>query len=282
MFEFQEEADELLQSVIPYLKNFSYLSGGEGVVYFIDDNFVVKKYFQKFTNSRYAQQCLINHCAEVNRLNFQGYPLPKIYSIALPDENNKSVYILEERAKGKSLFPIIKFSQITEQIERKKKARLQFELISKFESDYLKVNEQMEALPDSEIEKFILTDYLMTKNFVYGGPDVVSSNVIFDGKHLSHIDSYFSTKKERGEISDTPSEDVMKDMLGLMFHNGLAKVYLKKACGEIFGVDKILKENTKLTKETLKDLSGKQTNCSIQDFRTNTRMIFWLDSFSKP
>lgn len=264
MFEFQEEADELLQSIIPHLNDFSHLSGGEGIVYFIDDNFVVKKYFKDITSTVQDQRNLVLHCCEVNKLNLQGLAVPRIYSIELPTNDRPNTYLLEERVKGSCLFSIEEIEPIVEKIARKKVAKLQREMISAFKSNYLTVNEQLEALPDSEIERFILTDYLMTRDFKYGVPDVISSNVLFDGNTLTHIDSYFANSDssyvgENGEVklSTTPAESTLKDMLDLMYHNGYAQGQLMKFCGEYPEVEKLVKQNKRLVRENMKRFISK-------------------------
>ena len=259
MFKFQEEADELLEAVIPYLKNFSRISGGEGTVYFIDDNFVVKKYFGDIMASKQNQQTLVDHCAEVNRLSMKGLSIPRIYSVALPMGERKNAYLLEERARGSYIFPVERLEDLLNCYARKKRAKLQDEMFSEFKSRYVTVNEQLEALPDSEIEKFIMTDYYMTRDFKYGTPDVINCNVVFDGNRLMHVDSCFVKEdssfldEDDGiEVSEFPAETVMKDMTDLMYHNGFAQESLERVLAGRPGVSKMVNHNRKLVRENIK------------------------------
>lgn len=261
MFEFQEEADELLQKIIPHLKGFSHLGGSEGVVYFVDDNFVVKKYFGEHIKAASARQSLVNHCSEVNRLNMQGFSVPRIYSVSLPEQGRGNAYLLEERAKGNSLFSL-KLNEIEKKIsmfKRTKKAKLQQELISLIKSEFLETNEKLESLPESEIEKFILTDYLMTRDYKFGNPDVTSSNVIFDGNHLTHIDSYFDKCDGTFTKTQTPAEDVLRDMVDIMHNNFFVRQNYGKALGQVPEAMKMIEQNNVLAKEVTKRLIT-QTN----------------------
>ena len=288
MFRYQEDADEFLQRIIPSLSGFSHLSGGEGTVYFIDENFVVKKYFKDVTRSTLDQRNLILHCCEVNKLNMRGLAVPRIYSIELPTNDRPNTYLLEERVKGSCLFSIDGIEPLVEKISRKKVARLQRELISAFKTNYLTVNEQLEALPESEIERFILTDYFMTRDFKYGVPDVIGSNVLFDGNTLTHIDSYFaksdsSYTDENGEakVSDTPAESTLKDMLDLMYHNGYAQGVLMKLCGEYPGVKNMVKQNRRLVRENMKHFISKSNNLISPKFSGNYLQLMYEFMTSK-
>ncbi|MBQ8211666.1 MAG: hypothetical protein IJZ27_03950, partial [Treponema sp.] len=44
------DANSYLKAIIPNLDQFNFLCGTEGKVYFIDDDFVVKTYFETFNN----------------------------------------------------------------------------------------------------------------------------------------------------------------------------------------------------------------------------------------
>ena len=62
------DANEYLKALIPHLDEFSFLCGTEGKVYFVDDNFVVKTYFEPFNKlSVFNEFCKeINNSKSVN------------------------------------------------------------------------------------------------------------------------------------------------------------------------------------------------------------------------
>ena len=98
------EYDKLLLSFISKLDSFNYAQGSEGRVYFVDDKFIVKKFFMDRENL----EMLELFCREIKGFADAGYNVPNVYSwTGIPRQNGRfDCYILEERVQGEKLFDI--------------------------------------------------------------------------------------------------------------------------------------------------------------------------------
>ena len=104
----QEYYDKMLKDAIQKLNSLKSVCGGEGVAYFLDDNFVIKE----FTNKKDMFTFNATFNAYVEDLKWareEGVNMPKIYShLKLEDKTRKWPYryfILEERFKYDNIFP---------------------------------------------------------------------------------------------------------------------------------------------------------------------------------
>ena len=91
------DAKEYLKSKIATLDECSFLSGTEGNVYFVDDSFVVKTYFEPFDDMRIFNE----YCKEIKSFGDKGYAVPRIHAWAtIPCLGGERfiAYILEDRA----------------------------------------------------------------------------------------------------------------------------------------------------------------------------------------
>ena len=71
---------ENLLNAIPYLSNFSKVNGGEGVAYFLDENFVVKEYLDS-DNWDMFDRVFESYCKEMQLYAEMGFNVPKILPI---------------------------------------------------------------------------------------------------------------------------------------------------------------------------------------------------------
>ena len=72
---------------IPNLKQCRSVSGGEGVVYFLNDSFVVKEY-KTLEDWNAFENVFNSYCKEMQTFAESGYSLPKIYAWAqIPNIN---------------------------------------------------------------------------------------------------------------------------------------------------------------------------------------------------
>lgn len=225
-------ATEYLKSLIPNLDQFSYLSGTEGRVYFVDDSVVVKTYFES------AEDLMIfnEFCKEIQLFGEMGYAVPKIYSWAsVPCEtgDNFLTFILQERIRGKPLFEtdISKMYNLCKKLcskeefdsivkKKKDNPELLGLIIREYISYFLELNKTLGLMSEKEIERFISTNYNLGINSRYSMPDVQASNVIFDGKKLTIIDNGFIGLDKGLENPNRVKASVLRDMLFLFYNNG--------------------------------------------------------------
>ena len=234
----QQIYDNLLLSVVFNLKDFPHKSGQEGTAYFIDDNFVVKEIYGS-QEGFFAYENFERYCKELIAFKKQGCPIPEIYSwTMLPKKLFKPVgnlhfdryYILEERVKGKELFS--KFLADTyddckdfcskkefDEAILSRDGQLYKRIVESYLEYFVKTNEQLDALPESVIENFVLSDYLMMKEQKFGTVDMHNANVFFDGEQFRVIDSSFVENFFAGYSDEKVRAIVMKDVLRLLAGN---------------------------------------------------------------
>ncbi len=226
----------MLKASLKNLNEFSFLSGAEGRVYFVDDNFVIKVY-NMGTETKYFNE----FCTEIKGFADRGYNVPKIYAWTTEkyDKYNSNLYVLEERIKGKNIF-MQNIAQIYANcknfcskdefaatvLERDNNAELFSYILREYLKEYINVNEQLLALPEEEVEKFILSEYKMGTKAHYSWIDVHPKNVMFDGKKLTHIDNKYMTYPFTLPAAFVKST-VLVDMYTLFYPNGDLKKYKK-------------------------------------------------------
>ncbi len=251
----QAEYQQALLSLIPVLNRFGSKKGGEGIVYFVDDNFVVKRY----TIDISSFDAFDKYCKEVSKFASRGYSLPKIYAwTSYIDKNtgDENFYLLEEKINGKELYhdsilfktyrlckDFCSIDEFNRAINLKSGPLFEKILIT-YMNRFIETNNQLAELDDAEIEKFILSDYNIIKEQRYSLNDVKADNVIFDGKKLTMIDvAYEETPIELTE--EESKITVFQDIMTLFIENKRAYNYIKYNAGAISSVLKLKDENMK-------------------------------------
>lgn len=222
--------DKMLLYLIPRLDEYNYSSGVEGKAYFIDDNFVVKVFFDYSLDSEMFD-C---YCQEIQNFANMGLTVPKIYSWCNFQARN---YILEERIPGKNVFNFDvdsvfyrcekfcskdEFAQVLKKCDTATKKELLSEIIKQYILEFIETNENLLNMSDANLEKFIDSDYFMTLNSVYSQNDIFPDNVIFDRNKLTIIDNAFVDVKQ---FYDENSSKVrtLKDIICLFDYNEYVK-----------------------------------------------------------
>lgn len=279
------EYDKLLLSLIPDLEKYSFLQGSEGRVFFIDDKFVVKKYFSKEEDVELFNK----FCEEIKAFSDMGYAVPKIYSwIALAQEPEETdLYVLEERVKGTMVFDADMSSIYSRCKNFCSKDDFEYalayqeaykELFTQIAREYIKTyittNEQLLNMSESELERFIRSDYEMFINSNYSIPDVQASNVMFDGKKLTIIDNGFlGNGLYYKETPEQIKSMVIRDMFLLFYENGSVrdiKTYKPFHADEII---KLKNQNNELCFEAMRRFVRKAT--SMLDFKTLSEFDYY-------
>lgn len=251
----QSDYQQTLLSLIPNLGRFEKKEGGEGIVFFVDENFIVKQ----FTLNISGFDAFDKYCKEVNQFANRGYCLPKIYAWA-PFESRQTgdidYFILEEKVKGKELYSdciIFQAYNLCKDFCSRdefnmavnlKSGSLFEKILLTYMGEFIKTNRQLSAIGDAELEKFILSDFNITNEQKYSISDVKSDNIIFDGKKLTIIDlAYeedpFKYSEEESKIA------VLHDIMTLFIENERAYNFINMHAGTISSVLKLKDENMK-------------------------------------
>lgn len=233
--------DKAIESLIPTLDNFSYLQGSEGRVYFIDDNFVIKSYFQPESDLQSFEE----YFKEIKSFSESGLAVPKVYSWTAIQRNHGKfkLYVLEERVKGSTLFD----RKLSSVFSRCKDfcSENEFELaigkwgnnkelfgmiVREFIKSYIERNENLFLMSDENLENFIRSDYEIGMKSRYSFPDVQSENVIFDDEKLTIIDcAYLQTPMQHDE--QTIKTMLIRDMVSLFHYNESIQECSAFVCG---------------------------------------------------
>jgi len=255
--------DKLLISLIPNLHQYHYSAGGEGVAYFIDDNFVIKEY-SNVCNEQVFEQIFDRYCEECQMFVEKGYNVPKIYSwIKIPNEPNpyeqkNRYFILEQRARGRELYlsnfssnyellgaHICSRQEYEDAMLNRKNPNLRDRIIEEFIKDYLKTNQILEA-SEKNIEELIISIFKMYVEGIYSNPDVFSRNLIIDNdSKLTLIDNRFINADDLNQ--KTPVEKLYIDILKILLKNEYLNDYYVEE--NKIKVESLLFENKKICKE---------------------------------
>ena len=249
------DANEYLKALIPHLDEFSFLCGTEGKVYFVDDNFVVKTYFEPFNKLSVFNE----FCKEIKGFADKGYAVPEIYSWAtVPCEKSDKfmAFILEERVKGKTLFDL----DVTRLYSACKKfcSREEFDfavgreknnpellghILREHILDFLNTNRALNELPESEIERFISSGYNLGLEARFSWPDVQAGNVMFDREKLTIIDNAYLGHNVGAYSEDYVKAHVLRDMFLLFYYNENVNWMPKYKCSVLPELQRLKKEN---------------------------------------
>jgi len=231
--------NRLLDS-INNLNQYYSLSGGEGVVYFLDDKFVVKEYktIEKWDE---FDKVFYDYCQQMQQFANSGYSIPKIYAwVKIPNmnyyiknEKNKFRYfILEERVAGRELFfgfiedayDIVKDLCSNDEFKKvlltNPDSNLFCEIVKRYFEDYIRMNEIIESMPEGELSKFVVDSYKMflTGKNIY--PDLYPHNILIDdSQKICMIDPHFESEARSGDEYIKKS-DYLTDMINLFLYNG--------------------------------------------------------------
>lgn len=249
------DANNYLKAIIPNLDNFSFLCGTEGKVYFVDEDFVVKTYFEPFKNLVVFNE----YCNEIKGFAEKGYAVPKVYSWAtVPCESSDKfmAFILEERVKGKTLFDLDvtrlygackKFCSREEfdfAIDKKKNnPELLGLILREHILDFLNTNKALNELPESEIERFVSSGYNLGKEARFSWPDVQAGNVMFDKEKLTIIDNAYLGHNVGEYSDDYVKAHVLRDMFLLFYYNENINWTPRYKCGISDELKRLKKEN---------------------------------------
>ena len=220
----QEIYDKLLVDLLPNLEHYSYLSGSEGRVFFVSDEFVVKEYY--FHND-IDNETFEAYCEEIKNFAEQGLSVPKIYAwTKFKQEYNytERFYILEERVKGKHLFneiadlyPRLKDRMTPEEFHKGiYDSQNNKELYSKILIEYLNsINDslfEVANMSDENIEKFVTSLYELYTTCNYSYPDLYEENLLFDGKKFTLIDQHMRTSLVSPENEEDAKTNIIIDL----------------------------------------------------------------------
>ena len=212
--------DELLFNAIPFLKSLPCHWGGEGVAYFLGDNFVVKEYSDSSNWERF-EYVFDAYCKEIQSFAQQGFNVPQIYSwLRVPNKNYSNsknanrfnYYILEERVPGRNLYygfledfyPVCRdlFDEKEyNEVVYSPESNLEMfdEIIKAYVKDYIQMNEFLLSVPENELAKFIVDSFNMHTESLFGDIDLFPSNIIVNNDKLTLIDNHVNIRGSADE-----------------------------------------------------------------------------------
>lgn len=252
------EYENILLNIYPRLNQFTHRGGGEGEVYFIDDDYVVKVY-----NSKLSLEETIafeQYVAENNSFNSLGFCIPKIYAwIALPQTKGNKIVVLQERAKGKPLYldEIIEenyglCSDFCSKQEFKKalanqEGALYTKIVQTFIGEFIKANQQLEALPDSEVENFIISDYGLLSGAQHCQTDIQAPNVMLADNKFTVIDNIFVAEDVERWTDEYNRAHVLKDIF-VMFSDSdpFSDMYMHLGAKGLPAVSRLINKNKRV------------------------------------
>lgn len=223
----EKDYNFLLLDYLSKLSSYDRASGGEGIVYFVNDEFIIKKYsavsyWKKF------DEVFDEFCKEMQSLSeVTNYPkiyawqcIPNVKYYLGKEENKNDYYILEERVRGRDLYK--GFLQDCYDIANIDCSKKQFydivdfpedyyslfcRVVNAYISDYIEINEMLEGMNERDIEKLISDFYYVDSKTQFLISDIQSSNIILDSEKLRPIDPmvlYMNDKKHsKREIVDS-------------------------------------------------------------------------------
>ena len=232
---------EMLLNVIPYLGTLNRVCGGEGVAYFLDDNFVVKEYLDS-DNWEMFDRVFESYCKEMKNYSELGFNVPKIYAwLKLPNmkhyshgaANKNRYYILEERVKGRNLYYgfleefypecLSKFDRniFLDIVRNPNDYPYEYdEIIKTYLKDYISMNEFLESMPEEELANLIVSAYNMHMTGKHLEPDLYPCNVFVNQIDLKLIDPHIYTNaEERDRPEDFIKNQFIRNLMNLFLYN---------------------------------------------------------------
>ncbi len=230
----------MLLDALPYLKYFQNVRGGEGKAYFLLDKYVIKEYINTADEDLF-DSCFEAYCKEMQTFAKEGYLVPQIHAwLKIPQVETRKdkrgikykYYILEEQIQGRPLFTGYledsyhlcktlcdekKFLSVVENpyLDRK----LYNEIVRSYVSDFILMNQAIEAMSDADIERFIMTVHDMFDKGVYSVPDMYPSNALYTGTQIVMIDNHFEFKEDTIRLGYTAESFTITGLLFMFLYN---------------------------------------------------------------
>ncbi len=264
----------MLLDLIPKRKQFKSYSGSEGVAYFISNKLILKEY-TSVDDWEIFDKIFDAYCSEVQRFANNGVNIAKIYSWArIPnigrytkgDKNAHNYYILEERVPGRELYlgyledayemmrDLCSESEYNKTIAHAEDKNLYREILRRYFTDYVQMNEYLESLSDIDFEKFLADAYKMYKRGERSYPDLFPHNILVDGnKPPKMIDMHIKISDESLNPKNADSHFI-RDMSGLFMYNcfpNKPEQYLLASEFDYSEFNLETKKNIKLTKQII-------------------------------
>ena len=265
--------NKILLDLISIRKKFKSYAGSEGVAYFVSDKYVLKEYtkivewdeFDKFFNL---------YCSEVQSFANRGLNVAKIYSwVKIPnigfytsgDKNKNSYFILEERVKGRELYTgyledayalasdLCSVEEFESAIKNERFDDLYREIIKRYLSDYIEMNEFLDGLSDAELLRFLESAYSMYKDGVVSYPDLFPHNILVNDNQMRMIDMHIKSVDDVLDLNDLDSAFI-RDVLSLFLYNSFPNMpekYLKDRKFDYSEFESYSKKNRELTKRLI-------------------------------
>ena len=229
------------------LGEFKNSHGAEGVAYFINDELILKKYYNhidmedKGGFDEVLKEMFVPYCKSMIDLYNRGLNVPKIveYQKVADKHGIESYYILQEKIKGRETFNIDleRFCKNVYYDEKygldyalkQKDEHLLHDIILSYIDDFILVNEFIESADERVLEKFIMDAYNVYKFSKASVPDVSGRNVLLDtaSSKFSHIDLFMTDRNNDSRFSADDSKtrlqiydnNVIKDIINLFNYN---------------------------------------------------------------
>lgn len=265
----------MLLDLIPIRKQFKSFSGSEGVAYFVSPKYVLKEY-TKSDDWKEFDKVFDAYCSELQRFSRSGKQIANIYAwqkvpnigyYTKGDKNFFQYFILEERVPGRELyvgyledaFSIV--SDLCEETEFKNAIKnggsesLFKEIVFKYVSDYIQMNEFLESLSDAELSKFIEDAYMIYRDGESCYPDMFPHNILVDKKNksLKMIDLFVRTDSDSLKTESIDSYFI-KELSGLFLYNcfpNKPEKYLTDRMFDYSTFDDVSKKNTRISKQII-------------------------------
>ena len=233
----KEHKDKFMENIISKLSKLKAIAGTEGIAYFVDDKYILKEYTQNAKNEAFLTLCFNEYCEEIFDFAKAGYSVPQIYDW-LTVEPKKSIfrtkpakfYVLEEQVKGRNLFysklkksyglfqdlcSLSDFEKVIKNPEQN--VGLYMEILRVYINDYIYINSYIEAMPEAELDRFMISIAKMFETGKYSVPDVHSGNVFISNDQLKIIDNCMLQKEKDPYYSRQKVEDFLIARLAILF-----------------------------------------------------------------
>lgn len=238
----EQSYNNLLLAIIPNLKNIpksKTASGDEGRVYFLDEDFVVKRYVGSYLSrynpvDRFGVYAFDKYCSEMKEFWEKGLSVNRYYAnVTINQGSDSGLYILQERAKGKILFEentlektfsLLKDFCTKEEFNlalKERKGELYETIVRIFLDNFYETDKALGNVSDSVLENLILSDQDLLNDSRFAYPDIKSDNIIFDGKRYTIIDTAFLSNAHTHSSDEEEYNKimVMRDMISLFKDN---------------------------------------------------------------
>lgn len=232
----------MLLDFIPIRKRYKSYAGSEGIAYFVSPNFVLKEY-TKSDDWESFDKIFECYCSEIQACSRAGMAVSEIYSwVKVPnmghytkgDKNAYQYFILEERVPGRELYfgyledayslasDICSASEFKKALTNEGSISLYREIVRRYISDYIQMNEWLESLSDEKLTAFLEDIYSMYKNGMFSYPDLFPHNILTDNNtSIKMIDMHMKDKDCSLKL-ETADSNFIRDMVGLFLYNSFS------------------------------------------------------------